>query len=148
MFALIIPRNLYSVARCGSFLIWFFFLTVNSIAIFDSFFFGTFYLVTCCSCGGDGGRPGPFRRHVGLRWGRKRCWWREGIMLATQISKFCGWARLIYFVYPPPPHITRVMGCGAAEATGLGFVCILVINPRVLSANRILGFLFHKFPPP
>ena len=46
------------------------------------------------------------------------------------------------------------MGCGAAEATGLGFVCFVVINPWVLSANRVdLGFfLFHKFsnftPPP
>ena len=29
------------------------------------------------------------------------------------------------------------MGCGAAEATGLGFVCFVVINPRVLSANRV-----------
>ena len=26
-----------------------------------------------------------------------------------------------------------VMGCGAAEATGLGFVCFVVINPRVVS---------------
>ena len=44
-------------------------------------------------------------------------------------------------------------GCGAAEATGLGFVCFVVINPCVLSANRVdLRFLFHKFsnftPPP
>ena len=38
------------------------------------------------------------------------------------------------------------MGCGAAEATGLGFVCYVVINPHVLSASRVdLGFLFHKF---
>ena len=35
------------------------------------------------------------------------------------------------------------MGCGAAEATGLGFVCFVVISPRVLSANRVdLGFFF------
>ena len=33
---------------------------------------------------------------------------------------------------PPPP----VMGCGATEATGLGFVCFVVLNSRVLSANR------------
>ena len=26
-----------------------------------------------------------------------------------------------------------VMGCGAVEATCLGFVCFVVINPRVLS---------------
>ena len=45
------------------------------------------------------------------------------------------------------------MGCGAAEATGLGFVCFVVINSRVLSENRVyFGLLFHKFsnftPPP
>ena len=33
------------------------------------------------------------------------------------------------------------MGCGAAEATVLGFVCFVVINPRVL----LFIFLFHKF---
>ena len=38
-----------------------------------------------------------------------------------------------------------VMGCGAAEATGLGFVCFVVINPRVLSANSDLGFFFICF---
>ena len=40
------------------------------------------------------------------------------------------------------------MGCGAAEATGLGFVCFVVLNPHVLSANRVdLGFsCFIKFP--
>ena len=36
------------------------------------------------------------------------------------------------------------MGCGAAEVAGLGFVCFVVINPRVLTANKV-GFLFHKF---
>ena len=37
------------------------------------------------------------------------------------------------------------MGCGAAEATGLDFFCFVVINPRVVSANRVdLGF-FHKY---
>ena len=49
------------------------------------------------------------------------------------------------FLRSPPP-------CGAAEATGLGFVCFVVINRRVLSANRVdLGFMFHNFsilPPP
>ena len=41
-----------------------------------------------------------------------------------------------------------VMGCGAAEATGLGFVCFVVINPCVLSANRVdFGlFCFINFP--
>ena len=40
------------------------------------------------------------------------------------------------------------MGCGAAEATGLGFVCFVVISPCVLSANRVdLGFFcFINFP--
>ena len=48
-----------------------------------------------------------------------------------------------------------VMGCGVAEATGLGFFfCFFVINPFVLSANRVDFFfiLFYKFssftPPP
>ena len=48
------------------------------------------------------------------------------------------------------------MGCGAAEVTGLSFVCFVVINPRMLSANRVdfesFYFLSHKFsnftPPP
>ena len=26
-----------------------------------------------------------------------------------------------------------VMGCGAAEGTGLGFICFVVLNPGVLS---------------
>ena len=41
-----------------------------------------------------------------------------------------------------------VMGYGAAEATGLGFVCFIVVNPCVLSANRVgLGlFCFIDFP--
>ena len=48
--------------------------------------------------------------------------------------------------YSPPPLC-------AAEATGLGFVCFGVINPCVLSTNRVdLGFLLlHKssnFTPP
>ena len=34
---------------------------------------------------------------------------------------------------PPLTPLYGVMGCGAAEATGLGFVCFVVINPRVLS---------------
>ena len=35
------------------------------------------------------------------------------------------------------------MGCGAAEATGLGFVCFVVINPLVLSNNWfVLAFIF------
>ena len=36
-----------------------------------------------------------------------------------------------------------------AEATGLGCY-VVVINPRVLSANKVdFGFfMFHKFPPP
>ena len=41
-----------------------------------------------------------------------------------------------------------LMGCGATEATGLGIVCFVVINPCVLSANSVdffFFFLFHKF---
>ena len=43
-------------------------------------------------------------------------------------------------------HNVGVMGCGAAEATGLGFVCFVVINPCVLSANKvmILGIFFDS----
>ena len=61
---------------------------------------------------------------------------------------------------PPPRHTgvmglpsifilhTGVMGCGTAEATGLGFVCFVVNNPRVLSANRVdLGFFVYSAPP-
>ena len=47
------------------------------------------------------------------------------------------------------------MGCGAAESTCLGFVCFVVINPRLLSTNRVdLGFFvsyifkFYSPPPP
>ena len=39
------------------------------------------------------------------------------------------------------------MGFGAAEATGLGFVCVVVNNPRVLSANRVyFGLNVNIFP--
>ena len=58
-----------------------------------------------------------------------------------------------FLLTPPPP--AGVIGCGGAvEVTGLDFVCFVVINPRVLLANRVdFGlFLFHKFsnfdPPP
>ena len=39
-------------------------------------------------------------------------------------------------------------GMRCCRATGLGFVCFVVINPRVLSANRVdLGFFcFINFP--
>ena len=41
------------------------------------------------------------------------------------------------------------MGCGAAEATGLGFVCFVFINPCVFLANRVdLGRNFLRFTPP
>ena len=58
-----------------------------------------------------------------------------------------------FFCFINFPIFPGVMGCSAAEATGLGFVCFVVINPRVFSANRVdLGFfLFHifsNFPPP
>ena len=53
------------------------------------------------------------------------------------------------------PLFYGVMGCGgAAEATGLGFVCFVVINTCVLSANRVdFGFFFFvsyivQFTPP
>ena len=37
------------------------------------------------------------------------------------------------------------MGCGAAEATGLGFVCLVVINPHVLRVD-FGPFLYINFP--
>ena len=49
---------------------------------------------------------------------------------------------------------SRVIGCGAAEATGMGFVCFVAINPCVLSANRVdlglfyfINFQFYSPPP-
>ena len=41
-----------------------------------------------------------------------------------------------------------VMGCGAAEATDLGFVCFFFVNPRVLSANPswFWAFCVINFP--
>ena len=49
-----------------------------------------------------------------------------------------------YVFFTPP---AGVMGCGAAEATDLGFFCFVVMNPRVLSANRVERlFLFINFP--
>ena len=45
------------------------------------------------------------------------------------------------------PHLpyAGVMGCSAAEANGLGFVCFVVINRRVLAAKRVEGFFFVSF---
>ena len=64
---------------------------------------------------------------------------------------FFFWYFFIIFKFflhpPPPPNFTGVMGCGAAEATGLSSVCFVVINPRVLSsANRVYLVLFINFP--
>ena len=56
-----------------------------------------------------------------------------------------GWIPLFspFSSCPPPPP----MGYCSAEATGLGFVCFVVINPCVLSANRVdLGFFVSYFP--
>ena len=46
---------------------------------------------------------------------------------------------LIFQFYSVTPIF---MGCGTAEATGLGFVCFVVINACVLSANRVDFGLF------
>mgnify|MGYP003571732062 CR=1 FL=1 len=40
------------------------------------------------------------------------------------------------------------VGCGASEATGPGFVCFVVFNPRVLQANRVDLGLFWFIPRP
>ena len=47
---------------------------------------------------------------------------------------------------PQPNYF--VMVCGAAEATGLDFVCFAVLSPRVLAADRVdSGFCFcNKVP--
>ena len=45
---------------------------------------------------------------------------------------------VLYYPQSSPHHC-------ASEATGLGFLCF-VIYPRVLSANRVVFFLFHKLP--
>ena len=59
-------------------------------------------------------------------------------MLSCWSCAFFGWSLLLSYA--------GVMGCGAAEATGLGFVCFVVINPRVLSANKVdLGSFFFFF---
>ena len=60
-----------------------------------------------------------------------------------------GFGFVSYFhPYTPPP---RVMGCGVAEATGLGFVCFAV-NPSALSANRVrvlfVSLIIHSYPCP
>ena len=54
---------------------------------------------------------------------------------------------------PPPPSLSSFKGL--AEATSLGFVCFVVINPRVLCqpTELILGFFFFVnfsifLPPP
>ena len=45
-----------------------------------------------------------------------------------------------------------VMGCCAEETTLLGFVCFVVVIPRVLSANRVdfrpffFFYIFHIYP--
>ena len=56
----------------------------------------------------------------------------------------------IYHIISSASPPSSPMECGAAEATGLGFVCFVVSNPRVLSANRVvLGFsCFINYPPP
>ena len=60
------------------------------------------------------------------------------------------WGSLIEISFVLP--YAGVMGCGAAEATGPGFVCFVVLNPHVLSANRVdFGFLYFInviLPPP
>ena len=79
-------------------------------------------------------------------------WWEGmfgGILIEPQRGLVLNWNFTLILLFTlklksPPP----LMGCGAAEATGLGFVCFVVINLHVLSANRIdFGlFFFIYFP--
>ena len=54
--------------------------------------------------------------------------------------------RMKFFKFHKFAYLTGEMGCGAAEATCLGFVCI-VVNPLVLSGN-IVGFGLFFFDCP
>ena len=38
------------------------------------------------------------------------------------------------------------MKCGAAEATGMGFVCFVVINPRIMQADLVFFFVSYNCP--
>ena len=59
---------------------------------------------------------------------------------------------LLYSIRTITLTFVGVMGCGAAEETGLGFVCFVVINSCVLLANRVdFGLFFcsnFSFPSP
>ena len=54
---------------------------------------------------------------------------------------------LLCFINLPISPYAGVMGCGAAEATGLAFFFFFFVNPHALSANRVeSGFCFINFP--
>mgnify|MGYP003571759600 CR=1 FL=1 len=80
------------------------------------------------------------------------------ILVWFQKKDWIGTGKVPHITHPPlnppilhPPY-AGLMGCGAAEATGLGFVCFVVLNTHVLPANRVdYRLLFHtfsKFTPP
>ena len=57
----------------------------------------------------------------------------EGLLI------FC-FVKIEPFIHFYPPYV-GVMECGAEEVTGLGFICFVFVNPRVLSATKVdLGF--------
>ena len=70
-------------------------------------------------------------------------YYSPAIVLLSQMLQWVILLSDVIFNLPPPPPCTLgVMGFGAAEAIGLGFVCFVVINPCVLSANRVDFGLF------
>ena len=94
-----------------------------------------------------------------LKWSPSRGQWGTSFILTEDnFSK----SQLMRIIPHTPPTITfppmffiefpsfgsQMMGGGAAEATGMGFVCFIVINSRVLSANRVdlAFFYFINFP--
>ena len=71
----------------------------------------------------------------------------EGIIIfeCHRFHKFSNFTpQKIYFHFLSPILWLSPLApyCGAAEATSLGFVCFVVINPHVLSANRVDCRLF------
>ena len=90
----------------------------------------------------------------GIWWGKKKKKKKKkqhNCAPPSPAYKLHGLSIYILCLYPPPLlyqifTCTGVMGCGAAEATGLSFVCFGYQPSCVLSQQSWFGlFLFHKF---